>query len=96
MVFLDNLSHRLVHIDSIHIALRPDSGVHRLSSSEFDLGSFMFSTMFDLMTSPTIRSNAMVWRRIPTYLAPDADNSIHDFIAPPREMVHFTFGVAIP
>ena len=96
VVFLDNLSRQLVCVDSVHIALRHDSTVHRLSPSEFDLGSFMFSTMLNLTTSPTTRSSAAVWHRIPAYLAPDVDNHIHDFIAPPREMAHFIFEAAIP
>jgi len=96
VVFLDNLSRLLVHVDSVHIALRPDSTAHRLSPGEFDLGSFMFGTMLDLTTSPSTCSSATVWHRIPAYLAPDIDNRIHDFVAPPREMVHFIFGAAIP
>jgi hypothetical protein len=81
VVFLDNLSHQLVRVDSVHIALRPDSTAHRLSPSEFDLGSFMFGTLLTLTTSPSTCSS---------------DNRIHDFVAPPREMVHFIFGAAIP
>jgi hypothetical protein len=96
VVFLDNLSRQLVRVDNVHIALQPDSTAHRLSPGEFDLGSFMFGTMLDLTTSPSAHSSATVWRRIPAYLAPDADNRIYDFVAPPREMVHFAFGAAIP
>jgi hypothetical protein len=38
VVFLDNLSRQLVHVDSVHITLRPDSTKHHLSSGEFNLG----------------------------------------------------------
>ena len=50
VVFLDNLSRQLVRIGNVHIALRPDSNIHRLSPGEFDLGHFMFGTMLDLTT----------------------------------------------
>ena len=53
VVFLNNLSHQLVRVDSVHIALRPGSTAHHLSPGEFDLGSFMFGTMLDLTMSPT-------------------------------------------
>ena len=84
VIFLDNLSRQLIHVDSVHIALRPVSTEHRLSPGEFDLGYFTFSTTLDLTTSPSTRSSATVWRCIPTYLAPDVENHVHDFVAPPR------------
>ena len=70
IVFLDNLSHQLIRVDSVHIALRPDSTEHRLLPGEFDLGYFMFGTMLDLTMSPSTRANTTVWCRIPAYLAP--------------------------
>lgn len=60
------------------------------------MGYFMFGTMIDLMTSPSTRSSTMVWHHIPAYLAPNAENRIHDFVAPPRQILHFAFRAAIP
>ena len=56
----------------------------------------MFGTTLNLTTTPSTRTSATIWRHVPAYLTPDADNSIHDFIAPPREMLQFTFEAAIP
>jgi hypothetical protein len=61
VIFVDNLSHQLTRIDNVYIALRPDSDLHRLSPGEFDMGHFMFGTMLDLMTTPSTRSNAIIW-----------------------------------
>ena len=96
MVFIDNLSHQLIRVDNVHIALHPDSNLHHLSPREFDLGHFMLGTMLDLTTTtPSTRSITTIWCHVPTYLTPDADNRIHDFVAPPRDMLHFTFGAAV-
>jgi hypothetical protein len=38
----------------------------------------------------------MIWRRIPTYITPVNDNCIHNFIALPRQMLHFTVAAAVP
>jgi hypothetical protein len=46
-------------------------------------GEFIFGTMLNLTTSPPTRSASMIRCRVFAYLAPDADNRIHDFIAPP-------------
>ena len=56
----------------------------------------MFGTTLNLTTTPSTRTSATIWRHVPAYLAPDANNCIHDFVAPAREMLHFTFGAAIP
>jgi hypothetical protein len=89
------LSCQLIRVDSVYITLRPDSSMQRLSPGEFDLGNFMFGTMLDLTTTPSTRSSATVWHQVPAYITPSTDNHIHDFIAPPREMLHFTFGAAV-
>jgi hypothetical protein len=55
----------------------------------------MFGTMLDLTTSPPSRSNATIWRRVPAYIIPNNDNRLHDFIAPPRDMLDFNLVAAI-
>jgi hypothetical protein len=96
VVFIDNLSRQLVRIDNVNITLRPGFDAHRLSPGEFDLGHFMFGSMLDLTTSPSTRYDITIWRRVPAYLVPDADNRIHDLVAPPWDMHHFTLGAAVP
>jgi hypothetical protein len=59
------------------------------------MGHFMFSTMLDLMPPPSTRSSTMIRRRVPAYIVPNIANRIHDFIAPPREMLHFTIDTTI-
>ena len=42
------------------------------------MGHFMFGTTLNLTTTPSTRTSATIWRHVPAYLAPDADNRIHD------------------
>jgi hypothetical protein len=83
-------------VDNVNIALRPGSDAHHLSPGEFDLGHFMFVSILDLMTSPSTCYDITIWRCVPTYLVPDTDNRIHDFVGQPRDMHHFTLGAAVP
>lgn len=94
-IFIDNLGHQLIHIDNVYIALGPDSGLHRLSPNEFDMGHFMFGTMLDLTTTPSTRSSTTIWRRVPAYVIPNIINRIHDFIALPRDMLRFAIDATI-
>jgi hypothetical protein len=77
VIFINNLGRQLIHVDNIYITLRPDSNLHRLLPDEFDMGNFMFSTMLDLTMTPSTRSNAMIWRRVPAYIIPNITNRIH-------------------
>jgi hypothetical protein len=96
MVFLDNLSRLLACVDSVNIGLLPDSDIHRLSLGVFDLGAFIFGSMLDLTTSLAMRSATTIWRRLQVYNAPDVNNHIHHFAAPPRVMVHFDIPTLVP
>jgi hypothetical protein len=95
VVFLDNLGREFLHVDNVYIAAKPNTELHRLSPSEFDVGHFMFDTMLDLTTSPPSCSNTTIWCRVPAYIIPNGDNRLHDFIAPPRDMLDFNLVVAI-
>lgn len=73
VIFIDNLGRQLICVD-VYIALRPDSNLHRLSLDEFDMSHFMFGTMLDLTMTPSTRSSATIWRRVPTYKVLDITN----------------------
>jgi hypothetical protein len=51
VVFFDNLGCLLARVNSVNIGLLPNSDIHHLSLGAFDLGAFVFDSMFDLMTS---------------------------------------------
>jgi hypothetical protein len=95
VVFIDDLGRQLFHVDNVFIALYHGSNQQRLSPGDFDPGQFMFGIMLDLTTPPLTQSNATIWRRVPVYITPSADNRAINIIAPPLDMLRFTIGGAI-
>jgi hypothetical protein len=96
VVFFDNLGRLLARVDNVNIGLLPDSDIHHLSPGVFDLGAFVFGSMLDLATLLATRSATTIWRRLQVYNAPDVNNLIHRFVAPPREMVRFDIPASVP
>jgi hypothetical protein len=74
IIFIDDLGRQLFRFDNVSIALHHGSNRQRLSPGEFDPRHFMFGVMLDLTTSPPTQPNAMIWRRVPVYIMPNADN----------------------